>query len=543
MAGKLNIQNQNTNTMIARDGARISLWQDMPVYKQKNVPIPADEFDVAIVGGGITGITTAYRLQQSGKKCILLEAYTLGFGTTGGTTAHLNTLLDTPYNTIIQKFNTEAATHIKDATEDAIEFIRTKVKDYQIDCGFRETSAFLMAQNNDQEKQLDEIIEGCRAVCLDYHVSSSAPLPLPVLKSIEVKGQASFHPLRYLYALAEKFEEFGGVILQNHAVTDHEETDQYWRLKTSSGFFHAKAVVYATHIPPGINLMHLRCAPWRSYAMAVTLADERDYPTVLGYDLYDPYHYYRTHEIDGKKYLIAGGEDHKSGQCDNTELNFLHLESHLRTYFNIKEINHRWSSQYFESSDGLPYIGHVPGMPNNIYVATGFGGNGMIYGTIAARLLCNLLTGKDDVLIDLLTPARLKPVAGFTNFAGHNADVVKEWIGGLLSRSQLEELADLAPGEGKIVKYENESLALSKDQKGAVHAVHPLCTHMKCTVAWNTSEQSWECPCHGARYAQDGQVITAPANRALRQVISSDEKITMELSAYKDEKVYGKNTD
>lgn len=529
--------------MIARDGARISLWQDMPDYQQKNSPVAGDEYDVAIVGGGITGITTAYRLQQSGKKCIVLEAYTLGFGTTGGTTAHLNTLLDTPYNEIVKKFNTEAARQIKDATEDAIHFIRKNVTDYRIDCGFEEASAFLLAQNDDQEKQLNDIIEGCHAVHLDYAVSSEIPLSLPFIKSIEVKGQASFHPLRYLYALAEKFEELGGVIVQGHPVTDQDEHDQRWQLKTPSGIFHAKVVVYATHVPPGINLMHLRCSPWRSYAMAVTLADERDYPKALAYDLHDPYHYYRTQEIDGKKYLIAGGEDHKAGQSDNTELNFLHLESHLRTYFNIKEINRRWSSQYFESSDGLPYIGHVPGMPKNTYVATGFGGNGMIYGTIASRVLHNLLTAKDDVLIDLLTPARLKPVAGFTNFADHNVDVLKEWVSGLLTREKLEELADLAPGEGKIVKYESESLALSKDKKGVVHALLPLCTHMKCTVAWNASEQSWECPCHGARYAQDGKVITAPASRALKPLFSTDEKSTMELSAYKEEKVYGKNTD
>lgn len=517
--------------MIARDGARISLWQDMPPYEQKNSETTRD-FDVAIVGGGITGITTAYRLQQAGKKCIILEANTLGFGTTGGTTAHLNTILDTTYNEITKKFNKDTAIRIREATEDAIEFIRQAVADNKIDCGFEETSAYLFAQNKDQEKQLDDVMEGCQTVCLDYSVSQQIPIPIPFAKAIEVKGQAKFHPLRYVYALAEKFEQMGGVILQNHAVIDQQEENERCLLVTNDGVINAGAVIYATHIPPGINLMHLRCAPWRSYAMAVTLSNENDYPTALVYDLHDPYHYYRTQEVDGKKYLIAGGEDHKTGQSDNTEGNFLHLESHLRTYFNIKEIANRWSSQYFESSDGLAYIGHVPGMTKNTYVATGFGGNGMIYGTIAARVLHHLLTGEDDVLIDILTPARLKPVAGFTKFTEHNADVVKEWVGGFLSREKIETLADLAPGEGKIVKYENESLALSKDGNGVVHALHPLCTHMKCNVSWNASEQSWDCPCHGARYAHDGKVITAPASKPLTQVLATDENTTVELSGY-----------
>jgi len=507
----------------------------MPSYEQKNLPEHDREYDVAIVGGGITGITTAYRLQQAGKKCVVLEANTLGFGTTGGTTAHLNTVLDTTYSEIIKKFNKDTASRIKEATEDAIAFIRQTIADNKIDCGFEETSAFLFAQNNEQEKQLDDIIEGCQAVCLDYHVASQIPLPIPFAKAIEVRGQAKFHPLRYLYALAEKFEQLGGVILQNHHVVDQQEENDRYLLKTDSDVVSAKTVIYATHIPLGVNLMHLRCAPWRSYAMAFTLVDDKDYPQALVYDLHDPYHYYRTQEIDGKKYLIAGGEDHKTGHSDNTEANFLHLESHLRTYFDINEIVNRWSSQYFESSDGLAYIGHVPGMPANTYVATGFGGNGMIYGTIAARVLLHLLTGQEDALIDILTPARLKPIAGFTKFTEHNADVAKEWVSGLFTREKIEALADLAPGEGKIVTYENENLALSKDEHGIIHAVHPLCTHLKCTVSWNTSEQSWDCPCHGARYARDGKVITAPARKPLTQLLATDENATMQLSGYKEE--------
>jgi len=520
--------------MIARDGARVSLWQDMPPYEQRNLSEDI-EYDVAIVGAGITGITTAYRLQQAGKKCVVLEASTLGFGTTGGTTAHLNTVLDTTYSEIIKKFNNDVAIHIKEATEDAIAFIRQTVADNAIECGFEETSAFLFAQNDDQEKQLDDIIEGCQAVRLEHHVASQIPVPIPFKRAIEVKGQAKFHPLRYLYALAKKFEQVGGVILQNHQVIDQKEENGQCRLKTNSGVVIAKAVVYATHVPPGVNLMHLRCAPWRSYAMTFTLANDDDYPKALAYDLHAPYHYYRTQEIDGKKYLIAGGEDHKTGQSDNTEGNFLHLESHLRTYFDIKEVVNRWSSQYFESSDGLAYIGHVPGMQKNTYVATGFGGNGMIYGTIAARVLLHLLTNVKDVLIDILAPSRLKPVAGFTKFTEHNADVIKEWVGGFLSREKIETLADLAPGEGKIVTYENENLALSKDEHGVLYAVRPLCTHMKCTVSWNITEQSWDCPCHGARYARDGKVITAPASKPLTQLLSTDETATMQLSAYKEE--------
>jgi nitrite reductase/ring-hydroxylating ferredoxin subunit len=251
--------------------------------------------------------------------------------------------------------------------------------------------------------------------------------------------------------------------------------------------------------------------------MAVTLEDGV-YPAGLAYDMYDPYHYYRTQDIDGKKYLIVGGEDHKTGEEPNTNGKFLKLESHIRSHFNIKEVDFRWSSQYFESVDGLPYIGHLPGNPSNIYVATGYGGNGMIYSNVAAIVLKSMILKEENDYGSLFSPARLKPVAGFTEFVKHNADVVKQFVGKWFGTKDLHQIADLAPGEGKVVKYENQQLALFKDHDGAIYAVNPACTHMKCSVAWNAAEKSWDCPCHGARYSIDGQVLTGPAVRNLETV-------------------------
>ena len=495
----------------------------MPQYKTTNHSNDHREFDVAIVGAGITGITTAYLLQKAGKKCIVLESNSVGFGTTGGTTAHLNTLLDTPYRDIIKDFGIDAAMTVRKATTEAIDFIKNTIETLNIDCGFEETSAFLFSQDDNQLKELKEIFEACERVKLDARFSDTTPLPISFNGAFEVMHQGKFHPLRYIYGLAKSFEETGGVIAQNTRVIDCESDENIVLVKTETSGYKAKSVIYATHIPPGINLLHLRCAPWRSYAMAVTLNGDY-YPQGLAYDMYDPYHYYRTQEIDGNQYLIAGGEDHKTAHVENTESNFLRLESHIRKYFEVKEVAYRWSSQYFESTDGLPYIGHLPGASKNIYVATGFGGNGMTYGTIAADILCNLLTGKPDERIDLFSPGRIKPIAGFTNFVDHNADVVKEFAAKILTKEKLHALADIAPGEGRIVKFENQVIAVSKDTKGTIRALSPQCTHMKCTVAWNQTEQSWDCPCHGARYSLTGKVLTGPADKDLKLIISSTNK-------------------
>jgi len=503
--------------MIKRDGSCTSLWQDsVDKYASTNTAERNYLYDIIIVGGGITGISTALLLQRSGKKCLLLEAANLGFGTTGGTTAHLNTLLDTPYTTISKNFGKEKAKLVAQAASDAIELIKENIEQYKIDCGFEEADAFLFAQDDKQDKELEDILEASADAGLDIKYSNDIPIPVPFTKAVRVKGQAKFHPLKYVYALATALEKEGGIIIQDCRVTGVEDNETL-KVETTKGIFKSKDLVYATHIPPGVNLVHLRCVPYRSYAMAVTLSDD-NYPENLAYDMYDPYHYYRTQKVDGQNYLIAGGKDHKTAHEENTEQCFLKLEAHIRKYFSVDEIAYKWSSQYFEPADGLPYIGHLPGHPKNIYVATGYGGNGMTYSNVAALTLKEILLNEETKYADLFDPNRIKPVAGFTNFIKHNADVAKLFVEKWFSREELQQLVDLAPGEGNVVVYNKHKVALYKDDDGVLHAVNPICTHLKCEVKWNSAERSWDCPCHGARYSYDGKVLTGPTDRDLEAI-------------------------
>jgi glycine/D-amino acid oxidase-like deaminating enzyme/nitrite reductase/ring-hydroxylating ferredoxin subunit len=503
--------------MVQRDGACTSLWQnEMPIYRPENDPDIETIYDVAIVGGGITGISTALLLQNAGKQCIVIEANNLCFGTSGGTTAHLNTLLDTPYTTIIKNFGKESAQLVAWAAAEAIDLIKENIATYKIDCGFEEASAYLFSQTKEQTEELDEIYEACQDVSLDVSYNLSLPVNIEYEKSIEVRGQGKFHPLKYVYALARAFEDAGGTILQHTRVESVEDTEGI-TIETTNGSFRAANLIYATHIPPGVNLVHLRCAPWRSYAMAFTIKSKK-YPQDLVYDMYDPYHYIRSQKIDGKEYMIVGGEDHKTGQAENAEASFLRLESYIRKYFTVDEILFKWSSQYFEPADGLPYIGHLPGNPGNIFVATGYGGNGMTYSSVAALLLRRMILKGESPYIKLFDPNRIKPVAGFTSFIKQNVDVLRKFVGKWFDKEKLEEFAELAPGEGRVVKYNGEKVALYKDEHGELHAINPICTHLKCSVAWNNAEQTWDCPCHGARYSYEGKVLTGPADHGLEKI-------------------------
>lgn len=503
--------------MITRDGTCVSLWQATATpFEPRNTPGKDRNFDVAVVGGGITGLSTALVLQKAGKKCVLFEAHNLCFGTTGGTTAHLNTLLDNPYSKIIKDFGKENAQLVAQATKDAISLIKSNITEYDINCGFEDASAYLFAQTDEQVEKLKDIYDACGEVEINATYAESLPVNVDFKKTMLVDGQGKFHPVKYVHGLAHAFEDAGGVIMQQCPVEDVDESD-FVRIITPQGNFHSQFLVYATHIPPGINLLHLRCISYRSYAMAVTLKGKQ-YPDDLFYDMYEPYHYIRSQKVKNGTYLVTGGEDHKTGGIENTDECFRKLEAYTRKYFNVDEVVNKWSSEFFESADGLPYIGHLPGHDGNILVATGYGGNGITYSHVAALTLKSLVLNEENRFIKLFDPNRIKPVAGFVSFIKHNANVVREFAGKWFTHEKLEELADIASGEGKVVKFEGHTIALFKDEHGGLHALNPACTHLKCSVAWNSAEQSWDCPCHGSRFAIDGSVLTGPASIALEKI-------------------------
>ena len=505
-----------------RDGALTSLWQfQVPEYSSAKAPVTDTVFDVLIVGGGMTGLATALQLQKAGKKCLLAEAHTIGFGTSGGTTAHLNTFMDSSYADVEKNFGETNAQLLLKAATAAIDLVKNNIAAHGIDCGFSEQPGYVYSKDEKQTEELNKIYEAStKAGCLVAY-ADSIPVPDDFIKALRYDNQAQFHPSQYLYGVAKAFEAAGGVLLQHCRITDVTATDDRLEVESSMGNLVAKNLVYATHIPPGVNLLHFRCPPYRSYVMAVTLKDDH-YPQGLAYDMLDPYHYYRTQEVGGQKYLIAGGEDHKTAHHDNTEECFDTLESYLRERFSIDEIAFKWSSQYYEPADGLPYIGHLPGNPETVFVATGFGGNGMTYSHVSALLLTGLIVNGKSEYEDLFNPARVKPVAGFENFVKEAADVVARFIGDRFTKEKIAHLSEIAPGEAKLVKYEGESIALYKDEQGLLHAVNPACTHINCMVGWNSAEQSWDCPCHGSRFSVDGEMLTGPARKDL-EIIGLEE--------------------
>jgi glycine/D-amino acid oxidase-like deaminating enzyme/nitrite reductase/ring-hydroxylating ferredoxin subunit len=504
-----------------RDSNTKSPWQEIQLnWQPENAAVEAAVYDVLIVGGGITGLTTAVLLQKGGKKCILAESKSLGYGTTGGTTAHLNTFFDTSYLDIEKDFGEDAAKLMAEAGNEALSMIKNFIDTYQIDCDFEYKDAYLYAEDDQETKDLTSILASSRKAGVNAVEVRDNMVPVPFQMAVLYNDQGQFHPLKYLYQMAEVFVNAGGVILENTFIRKTEYKDGIHTAESDVLSIKALNLVYATHLPPGINLLDFRCAPYRSYVLAIKLKNE-DYPDALVYDMQEPYHYFRTHEINGQRYLILGGEDHKTGH-DDPEKSFENLASYANKYYYVSSIDYKWSAQLYVSADGLPYIGLLPGGDDQLYVATGYNGNGMIFGTLAGKIISDQILGLTNRYAKLLTPSRIKPIAGFEEFVTENADVAFHFVADRLSASAIDSLQELEPGTGKIVKYKDEKLAIYKDNNGTVTALNPICTHAKCIVKFNSAEKSWDCPCHGGRYAITGEVLTGPPRRNLSQVQISD---------------------
>jgi Glycine/D-amino acid oxidases (deaminating) len=504
---------------ITRDGSLPSIWQSMTVTKgpQHNITDATGQlWDVLIVGGGITGLTTAIRLQEAGMDCIVVEAHRIGFGTTGGTTAHINTMLDTPYHTIENDFGEEGARLVATAAKVAIAAVDRNVSDYRIDCDFNYKDGVLFAETDDEAQTLEKIYTASRKAGVAVEWTDSVPIPVHFRQAIRFPAQVQLHPLKYLYGLADRFIQRGGVILENTRAEGATYSEDQHQIKTSQGLLRARRLVYATHIPPGVNILHFRCAPYRSYVLAAQLEDD-SYPNDLVYDMQDPYHYFRTHVIDGTPYLIAGGADHKTGHGDPVRA-FRELRAYVYKHFRVSSIDYQWSAQYFEPADGLPYIGKFPGSDDDTYVATGFGGNGILFGSFSGVLVADMILGEDNPFQALFSPSRVKPVAGFASFVKENADVAYRFVADRVSVDKLNTLTELPPGTGAVVNYENQQVALYKSPEGATVALSPVCKHAGCIVVWNDAEKSWDCPCHGGRYDPYGKVLSGPPRSDLQEV-------------------------
>jgi Rieske Fe-S protein len=367
----------------------------------------------------------------------------------------------------------------------------------------------LFAENQQQREQLVEEYEAAKECGIHALLTTDVPLPCHSEAAIRLEQQGRFHVMKYLQGLADHVHGGNGAIYEHTRVLEPPEGGSPCMVSTDRGVIRASDVILATHSPfLGVSVMDARVAPYQSYVLTVEL--EEPIADALYWDLDSPYHYLRQASSSEPNVWIIGGADHKTGQADERQC-YAALEQYARGRFRVRKVRQRWSAELFESSDGAPFIGQVP-LQKHLYLATGFSGTGLTWGTVAGRLLASQILDQPHPLSETLAPSRLKPLAAAGDLVKENMNVVKRFVTDRYKAETAEELheAELEPGEGRVLKHDGELIAVCKDAAGDLHACTATCTHAGCAVQWNRAEQTWDCPCHGGRYDSLGRRIYGP---------------------------------
>jgi glycine/D-amino acid oxidase-like deaminating enzyme/nitrite reductase/ring-hydroxylating ferredoxin subunit len=496
-----------------------SLWTETIGETPGFPPMPnAIETDVVVVGAGITGLTAALLLQKAGRRVVVIEARTIGSGDTSRTTAHLTEVLDARYHAIESTFGKDAARLVAESSRGALDLLEQLSTGLDSGAHFERVPGYLIARTPEQHDELEREFQSLRAVGARVEWVDSVPVLRPCVSAVRVEGQAQFHPLLHLRRLALEFVAAGGRIFEHTSMLEVKGGEPCL-VTTDREILAARDVIVATHSPTVNKVaLHTKIAAYRTYAVA-GMAPEI-YPPGLFWDMDEPYHYVRSQRIDGQTFLIVGGEDHKTGGESEPEQRFARLESFAREQAGSGEILHRWSGQVLEPSDGLPLIGVNPGT-SHVYVASGFSGNGMTFGTLAAMIFRDAILGTVNPWGDLYEPRRLKPFAQ-GRFYSENVDYPATLAKDRLNHGEVERADQIPRGEGRLMRQGRKMLAVYRDEQGALHARSAVCTHLGCYVHFNRAEGSWDCPCHGSRFDTDGAVLNGPATRPLEEVREPD---------------------
>ena len=493
-----------------------SLWMSSaprPSYSALKTDLSCD---VIIVGAGIAGISCAYELTQRGRKVIVIDRGKVAGGVTSRTTAHLTPFSDDTSRAMISLRGKNIARLFYESQAAAVDRIEQIVTENKISCNFRRLDGYLFAALGtdwkEERQSLAEEYAASRKIGIPVEQTSGVPFAgLDKVPALKFLNQATFHPLKYLFALMELITAKGGRFFEDTAANGFEENAVGVTVKTVAGHkIRASHCIVATNSP--VNnwvAIHSKMAPYRTYAMAFTIPSG-SLPDCLYWDTADPYHYVRLNPGPGKvDYLIVGGADHKSGEAYDGAVRFEAIEAWIRQLVPQlgKEV-HRWSGQVLDTIDYAGYIGRNAG-DKHTFIVTGDSGQGITHGAMSGILLSDLIQTRSNPWAEVYEPSRIV-LSATKNFVSENVTALKSFAE-YIAPGEVTSFDELKPGEGAIVRDGLTKVAAYRDLDGVLHKRSAVCTHLGCHIHWNSTETCWDCPCHGSQFGIDGEVLHGPA--------------------------------
>lgn len=533
-----------------------SYWINSEKNKEKYNKVEKNiETDICIIGGGITGISTAYYLTKENLKVTVLDMGKIGFQTTGNSTAKITSQHGLFYKYLKDSKGEDFARLYYDANEDAIKNIKKIVEKEKIQCDLECQSAYVLAANREEVQKVKDEVEvvrgfGGHAEYLEREDIDKNLLILNPLAAIRFKNQAQFNSYKYTIELAKVCKNLGANIYENTKVVDVRNEKDYYYLETEDGYkIKAKYLVITTKYPiinmPGFYFMKMYQST--SYGISIPVKEklfDGMYITstnpkvslrmakvdnniikdvvdgnIENYAKQDKENRKRVKEkqnskIDNEYVLIVVGADHKTGEKTDLSNSYKKLENIAKQIYSQGKVENYWNTEDCITLDKIPYIGKYSTMWENAYVATGFNKWGITTSNIAANIITDMIIGRKNRYEDIFISTRVEPVKNRQEVG----NMLKETVSSLvLKKFELpeSEQASLKNEEGKIIEIEGEKVGAYKDKEGRIYTIVPKCAHLGCELSWNNLDKTWDCPCHGSRYDYTGKMLYGPTVKDL----------------------------
>ncbi|KRE27355.1 FAD-dependent oxidoreductase [Mycobacterium sp. Soil538] len=498
-----------------------SLWTDgrLETATPAGVIDDVTTADVVVVGAGITGLTTAVLLARAGKKVVVVEARHVGAATTGNTTGKVSVLQGSKLANIAKKHGADLLRAYVTGNTEGREWLLRHCDEHGLSYQREDDHAY--AQNEKGLGTARNVLSACKEAGLDGQWVDEADVPFPFAGGVRLREQAQIDPIPYLSSLVTELEKHGGTLLQGVRATTVSGTGPL-RVKLrrtaeaqdSRDAHHtitAQRVVLATGMPVlDRGFFFARLEPKRSYCLAFDVPGDITRSMYLSVD--SPTRSVRYAPTATGDKLIVGGAGHTVGRADHPKNAVTELARWAALHYPGAVQTHYWSAQDYHPADELPYVGPLLPKFENLLVATGFDKWGMTNGVAAALALSARILG-----------GRMDWAAAFASWSPHelsgiptalqlNMEVglhlAKGWVAPLTASGEPQE------GQGTVSGAPWRMTATSVVD-GVTRTVSPVCPHLGGVVTWNDSDQAWECPLHGSRFAPDGALIEGPATRGL----------------------------